>query len=57
MVLKESFNTKWTLEQLVDDEMNIYEFTNRISWENLWFLMKGTQQQLDINNLNTCKAM
>ena len=27
-------------------ELNIYEFTNLISWENLWFSIKSTQQQL-----------
>ena len=32
-------------------EMNIYEFTNLISWENLWFRVKSTQQQLNTTNL------
>ena len=28
-------------------ELNIYEFTNLISWENLWFHIENTQQQLN----------
>ena len=38
-------------------KLNIYEFTNLISWDNLWFCEKCTQQQLNTINLNTCKAM
>ena len=38
-------------------ELNIYEFINLISWENLWFRTKSTQQQFNTINLNTCKAM
>ena len=37
--------------------MNIYEFTNLISCENLWLRIKSTEQQLKTINLNTCKAM
>ena len=29
-------------------EMNIYEVTNLISWEILWFHIKSTQQQFNI---------
>ena len=38
-------------------ELNIYKFTNLISWDNLWFHIKSTQQQLNTINLNNCKAM
>ena len=37
--------------------MNIYEFTNLILWEILWFHIKSTQQQLNTINLNSCEAM
>ena len=33
----------------------IYEFTNLISWEILWFRIKNTQKQLNTILLNTCK--
>ena len=38
-------------------ELNIYEFTNLISWENTWFCIKSTQQQLNTINLNTFKVI
>ena len=37
--------------------MNIYEFTNLISCENLRLRIKSTEQQLNTINLHTCKAM
>ena len=43
-----------------DEFMNIYECTNLISWDNLWFSIESTQQevierQVNTINANTCK--